>query len=134
MLGETICLLQEAGKLKGNFNDDIQSDILLSNVKDLATKLNEHSSELLDSCNVAIAESEQKKPPCSSSHDQNALICRDPADRRRLVLTENQKIFLADKGPFQPHLKSFPINPKIKQKKGNQLRFTSNWYAEYPDL
>ena len=136
MLGETIRLLEDASKLKVGFIDGDQSssDMPLSNVKDLATKLHEQTSTMINSCDASLAASADRNPiPNTSIHDQITLISRDPADRVGLVLTENQKLLLAEKGPCQPRLEKFPINEAIK-KTGNQLSFCSNWYSEYPHL
>ena len=60
------------------------------------------------------------------------VIDRDPANRIGITLTEQQKMFLISRAPFQPVLQTYPVNKKIPAEKQNS--FSSNCFKEFPYL
>ena len=63
--------------------------------------------------------------------EPSALIEHDPG-KRNGNLSENQRKFLINLGPYQPRLKVYPGNTDIKA--GKQNRFSSSWFSDFPHL
>ena len=61
--------------------------------------------------------------------DADFTSLRDPADRPR-TLSDQQKQYFIENGPFQPKLKSYTESPDIANKK--QCRFSCRWFQELP--
>jgi len=90
MLGERFVFFN---KLKCQFCQDAAcSDIsFLTHVKELAAKLTEQTSKLMDKCNSALTAGEQINPPRDHPDfvDRDVVVSRDPADRRELWYRPN---------------------------------------------
>ena len=69
--------------------------------------------------------------PESSEDDEFIPISRDPGSRRK-ILTNQDREFMVNLGPFQPKLSSYPRKNEIPQSK--QCRFSCKWFDEFPHL
>ena len=73
----------------------------------------------------------------SQSADENVqtescVISNDPAERRGIQLSEQEKKFLIPKGPHRPVLEKYPCNNAVSKTKQNS--FSAKWYEAYPYL
>jgi len=112
--------------------DHVQScDVLnvvnvLNQAMEIATGIRDTAIQTVERCQT-IRQSMSATSAVAETSMSDSLIDHDPG-KRPGVLTENQKKYPCELGPFQPKLHVFPQNSNIKLTK--QCRFSANWYNE----
>ena len=111
--------------------DALQPENLLGELLDVVERVCDLSSYLLSDTHQALAgiNSQQKKTEFAST--KFTPIDHDPGCRRR-ILTDEDRMYIIQHGPFQPKLKSYPRNINIVESK--QCHFSSEWYNSFPHL
>ena len=135
MLGEIIGLVEDAKALNESFEGkDYCKEQYMTSMNDLVSELKEKSSLLLNSCQEAIEKEAEKvlSPATETVTTQPRIIRNDPAERKGIQLTEQEKNFLLYKGPHQPVLKKYPVNNAVFSSKQNS--FSAKWYQTLPFL
>ena len=69
----------------------------------------------------------------SNQTDLPTMPSLDPGMRSK-HLTDSQKIYLIQIGPYQPILQIYPSNLNIAKEGHKQSRFNPSWFKEYPHL
>ena len=120
-------LISKVGKL-----DVPQPENHLGELLDVVERLNSLSSSLLSDTNQALAniKSQQDHVPVFSS-TEFIPIDRDPGCRRK-ILTDEDRVYMIEQGPFQPKLTRYPRNRDIPPPK--HCQFSSEWFNTYPHL
>ena len=102
MFGEIIGLLEDAKALNESFEGkDYSKEEYMASVNDFVSELKEQSSFLLNSCREAIEKEAEKvlSPATETVETQPRIISNDPAERKGIQLTEQEKNFLIYKVP-----------------------------------
>ena len=87
---------------------------MLTADQSFATGLKEKSTGLCKSVENAIVSHERElESTLQGSEIVSDVIDRDPAKRIGITLTEQQKMFLISRGPFQPVLQTYPVKKKF---------------------
>ena len=109
-----------------------QPENLLGELLDVVERLNRLSSSLLSDTNQALAniKSQQTQVLVFSSTEFIPIV-RDPGCRRK-ILTDDDRVYMIEQGPFQPKLTRYPRNRDIPPPK--HCQFSSEWFNTYPHL
>ena len=106
---------------------------VLVSVADLAKDVNTKSSNLMEKAKKVIKKLESEYNKQEEIYKEETLPPRDPYERAHFKdLSDKQKQYLIDMGPYQPKLYSFPKNTAIPD--GKQCTFSPRWFNEYPHL
>ena len=108
-----------------------QPENLLGELADVAERVNQVSSSLLSDTQEVLAQLNTQEKVIVEDVSNFVLIDRDPGCRRP-ILTDEDKIYLIQQGPFQPILGRYPQNPDIPPSK--QCHFSSTWFKNYPHV
>ena len=134
-LSHLCCNLMECRELISKVEklDVPQPETLLGELLDVVERLNSLSSSLLSDTNQALAniKSQQDHVPVISS-TEFIPIDRDPGCRRK-ILTDEDRLYMIEQGPFQPKLTRYPRNRDIPPPK-HSCQFSSEWFNTYPHL
>ena len=111
--------------------DAPQPDNLLGELLDVVERVCDLSTSLLSNTHQALAGINSQEKTTEFLSTKFTPINCDPGCRRR-ILTDKDRTYMIQQGPFQPRLKSYPRNIKIAESK--QFHFSSEWYNSYPHL
>jgi hypothetical protein len=92
-------------------------------------KLKESINDLLVLCNAALEEIPSTSITLDELRSTETTVSRDPSTTK--VYDEIELRYLVDHGPYQPILKHYPIDEKLKENK-DTCRFVPQWYKEFP--
>ena len=98
-------------------------------IKLLCEKLELKSHNLLSQ---VLEEGVNKEDYLTDALKSEHQVPHDPGSRP-VVLTDRQRMYLVNLGPYQPKLSSFPKN-EVMKKVNDTCCFSSRWYDEYPYL
>ena len=107
----------------------------MSSVEDFASELKDTSHFLFSSTKVATeneAERMSSKSAAETVQTESCVMSNNPAERKGIQLSEQQKDFLISKGPYQPVLENYPCNNVISKSKQNS--FSAKWFETFPYL
>lgn len=111
-----------------------QPENLLDELVDVVERVNQVSSSLLSDTREVLAHinaQEKVIEEASTTTTKFVPIDRDPGCRRP-ILTDEDKVYVIQQGPFQPKLGRYPRNPDIPPSK--QCHFSSAWFTTYPHV
>ena len=117
---------------KASITDAPQPNVLLEELIIATEKVKATSSSLLTDAKNSLNQLQISNPkPDASNVKEFIPINKDPGSRRK-ILTDDDREFLINLGPFQPKLGLYPRNNDIPHSK--QCRFSSDWFLEFPHL
>ena len=117
---------------KASKTDAPQPRVLLEELISVTEKVVASSSALISDGKKSLNQLQEMSPPIYAAEVGEFFpISKDPGSRRR-ILTDQDREFMINFGPFQPRLGSYPRNNEISQSK--QCRFSSEWFDEFPHL
>ena len=117
---------------KAGNTDAPQAHVLLGELISATEKVKETSSSLLSNAKKSLDQLQKMFPAPESSEDNEFIpISKDPGSGRK-ILTDQDREFMVNLGPFQPKLSSYPRNNEIPQSK--PCRFFCEWFDEFPHL
>ena len=117
---------------KASLTEAPQPNVLLEELISATEKVKATSSALLIDAKKSLNQLQEMNPtPGVSKVNDFVPISKDPGNRRE-ILTDEDREFMINLGPFQPKLGSYPRNNEIPQSK--QCRFSSEWFHEFPHL
>ena len=135
-----------AGKLKhmlstleqrGNFTMNLLTQPCTPNIEEFAVSAKEFAKDIETQCHDLKNSAErlllkiEKQKGFVQPGEAAALIEHDPRKRKE-DLSDNQRHFLINLGPYQPRLAVYPSNKQIKS--GKQNKFSSTWFSDFPHL
>eukprot|EP00795_Rhopilema_esculentum_P009632 gene9632-17390_t len=117
---------------KAFVTDAPQQNVLLEELIIGTEKVKATSSSLLTVAKNSLNQLPMNNPkPDASNVKEFIPISKDPGSRRKIITDENRK-FLINLGPFQSKLGLYPRNNDIPHSK--QCMFSSEWFLEFPQL
>ena len=135
-----------AGKLKhllstleqrGNLTLNILTQPCTPNIEEFAISAKEFANEIKTQCNDLEKSAERLKVKIDRQKgsvqpgEAAALIEHDPGKRKK-DLSDSQRRFVINLGPYQPRLTVYPSNAFIES--GKQNKFSSTWFKDFPHL
>ncbi len=111
--------------------DAPQPENLLGELLDVVERVCHLSTSLLSDTHQALAGINSQQKTTEFASTKFTPIDRDPGCRRR-ILTDEDRMYMIQQGPFQPKLKSYPRNINIVESK--QCHFSSEWYNSFPHV
>ena len=131
-LCKNISMCEEGIVKKASITDAPQPNVLLEELISVTEKVKATSSSLLVDAKKSLNQLQLiNAQPTASKLDAFIPISKDPGSRRKIVTDEDRE-YLINLGPFQPKLGLYLRNTEIPYSK--QSRFSSEWFLEFPHL
>ena len=119
-------LISKVGKVDAPLPENLLGELL-----DVVERVRHYSSSLLSDTRRVLMHINSQEKACEFESTNFLPIDRDPGCRRK-ILTDKDRLYMIQQGPFQPKLGRYPRNTSISQ--SNHCHFSSEWFNSYPHL